>query len=65
MDDKKKGLAALIVSGAPGKPRELEYGGDEEEVDGETVACEDMLTAINSNDVEAFKAALTAFLEHR
>jgi len=64
MDDKKKGLAALIVAGAPGKPRELEYDG-EEEVDGETVACEDMLTAINSNDVEAFKAALTAFLEHR
>jgi hypothetical protein len=56
----KKGLAAMLIANAP-RP-EME---DDEDVDGQDVAIEDMLAALDQRDVEAFKEALNSFLDMR
>lgn len=61
MDAKKKGLAALIVSGAAPK-REMEQEGDE--VEGLDVAAEDIMRALDERDPEMLKSALKAFIDH-
>lgn len=60
MENKKKGIAALIIAKA--KPKQDE-GGDN--VDGMDVAVEDMMQALDERDPAMFKAALNAFLDHR
>lgn len=57
----KKGLAAMLIAGAP-KP---EMEDDEDEMEGQDVAIEDMMSALDQRDVEAFKEALNAFLDMR
>lgn len=61
MEDQKgkKGIAALILAKA--KPEKEES----EEMDGMSVAVEDMMVALDQKDPEMFKAALNAFLDHR
>jgi hypothetical protein len=56
----KKGLAAMLIANAP-RP-EME---DDEDVDGQDVAIEDMMAALDQRDVEAFKEALNSFLDMR
>jgi len=56
----KKGLAAMLIANAP-RP-EME---DEDDTDGQDVAIEDMMAALDQRDVEAFKEALNAFLDMR
>jgi hypothetical protein len=56
----KKGLAAMLIANAP-RP-EMD---DEEDVDGQDVAIEDMMAALDQRDVEAFKEALNSFLDMR
>ena len=57
----KKGLAAMLIANAP-KP---EMEDDEDEMEGQDVAIEDMMAALDQRDVEAFKEALNAFLDMR
>jgi hypothetical protein len=40
-------------------------GDDEDEMEGQDVAIEDMMAALDQRDVEAFKEALNAFLDMR
>jgi hypothetical protein len=56
----KKGLAAMLIAGAP-KP-DMD---DEDDTDGQDIAIEDMMAALYQRDVEAFKEALNAFLDMR
>lgn len=65
MEDQKprKGLAALLIAS---KAPKMDSEGDEDEGgDGQDVACEDMMDALQNNDVEAFKTALNAFIDMR
>jgi hypothetical protein len=57
----KKGLAAMLIANAP-RP---EMEDDEDEMEGQDVAIEDMMAALDQRDVEAFKEALNAFLDMR
>lgn len=57
----KKGLAAMLIANAP-RP---EMEDDENEMEGQDVAIEDMMSALDQRDVEAFKEALNAFLDMR
>ena len=56
----KKGLAAMLIGNAP-RP-EMD---DEDDMDGQAVAIEDMMAALDQRDVDAFKEALNAFLDMR
>lgn len=61
--DKTKGLAALIVDKMPKVDAAAE---EAEKVAGDmNIVCEDMMNAIESKDVAAFRSALEAFLEMR
>ncbi len=66
-----KSIAAMLVSkaasptgskepmdGIPGSEEEPEYTGKE-------ACCEDMMSALSSNDVKGFMQALESFLDHR
>ena len=57
----KKGLAAMLIANAP-RP---EMEDDEDEMEGQDIAIEDMMAALDQRDVEAFKEALNAFLDMR
>jgi len=57
----KKGLAAMLIAGAP-KP---EMEDEEEEMSGQDVAVEELLTAIRENDTIGIRIALNAFLDSR
>lgn len=59
MDDKKKGLAALLVAKMPKGDDKAEH-----EPSGKEMAAEDMLRAFEEKDVEGLKEALSAFIEH-
>ena len=58
-DDKKGGIAALILS--KHKPEMEDEDGD----DGQMMAIEDMMLALKDNDAEMFKSALDAYLDMR
>jgi len=63
LPDKSKGLAALIVDKMPKIDAAAE---DAEKVAGDmNIVCEDMMNAIETKDVAAFRSALEAFLEMR
>lgn len=57
----KKGLAAMLIANAPRPDREDEN----EDEDGQNIAIEDMMMALDQRDVDAFKEALNAFLDMR
>lgn len=57
----KKGLAAMLIANAPRPDREDEN----EDEDGQNIAVEDLLTAIQENDILGFRIALNAFLDSR
>ena len=59
----KKGLAAMLIADkgpiAEGEDAEMD------EVSGEDLAVEDMMSALDMRDTEGFKIALNAFLDQR
>jgi DNA-binding GntR family transcriptional regulator len=65
-DEKKKSIAALIVSKMQPKGMEAEAEGDEPEVDestGKMEAAREMMDAIASRDVQAMKDAMQSFVD--
>lgn len=54
----KKGLAALLVAAAPKKDED-----ESSEMDGKSMAVEDLMKAFEDKDAEGVKAALEAFVE--
>ncbi len=64
-----KSIAAMLVSKAAGGDKEPMDGipGSEEapEYTGKEACCEDMMSALSSNDVKGFMQALESFLDHR
>jgi len=60
----KKGIAAMLIAGK-GPSMEDDMEDSEDEVSGEDIAVEDMMMAMQDNDVQGFKIALNAFLDQR
>ena len=61
----KKGLAAMLIAGKGPTGEDLEESDESDEAEGEDIAVEDMMSALNTGDVEGFKIALNAFLDMR
>ena len=57
----KKSLAAMLIAPKGPDMDDEDEGGE----DGQDVAVNDMMDALQNNDVEGFKAALNAFIDMR
>lgn len=58
-----KSLASMLASDEPeDQDSEMSMDGEGEEMDGESVAAEELMYALEAKDTEAFKSALKSFI---